>query len=55
MEGCTSIRPELQDWNVILFDNYKIEIFLNFTNPVYVSSSDDQDELQIRVKEPLFF
>ena len=55
MDGCTSIRPKLQDWNVILFDNYKMEIFLNFSNPVYVSSSDEEDELQIKVKEPFFF
>ena len=45
MEGCTAIRPELQDWSVTTFDNDKMEIFLNFSNPIYVSSSDILDEL----------
>ena len=55
MEGCTAIRPELREWSVIQFDNNKMEIFLNFSNPVYVSSSDLQDELTIKVKIPFFF
>ena len=32
-----------------------MEIFLNISNPVYVSSSDVQDEIHVRVKEPLMF
>ena len=55
IDGCTTIRPELQDWSIITFDNYKMEIFLNFSNPVYVSSNDLQDELIIRVKEQFLF
>ena len=55
IDGCTTIRPDLQDWSIITFDNYKMEIFLNFSNPVYVSSNDLQDELIIRVKEPFLF
>ena len=32
-----------------------MEIYLNFTNPVYVSSSDLQDEIILKVKNPYIF
>ena len=32
-----------------------MEIFLNFTNPVFVSSSEVDDEISVRVKNPYVF
>jgi hypothetical protein len=52
---CAVRTPELVDWYVISFENDKMKVFLNMTNPVYVSSSDVQDLISIRVIEPLFF
>ena len=53
--GCTAITPELEEWFITSFENNKIEIFLNFTNPIYVSSSDEKDEIRVKVKEPFIF
>ena len=32
-----------------------MEIFLNLTNPVYVSSSEVQDEIKVRITNPYIF
>ena len=53
--GCTTIIPELIDWFITEFENDYMKIFLNLTNPVYVSSSDVADQVNIRVVEPMFF
>ena len=52
---CISTTPELIDWYITKFDNYKMDIFLNMTNPVYVSSGDIKDVLSVRVLNPFFF
>ena len=40
---CVPTQPSLRFWYVTKFENTKMEIFLNMTNPVYVSSSDIPD------------
>ena len=32
-----------------------MEIYLNMTNPIYVSSSDEVDRVDVKVIEPFFF
>ena len=53
--GCSPLAPDLVDWYVTKFDNDKMELFLNISNPIYVSSSDVQDEIKVTVKNPFVF
>ena len=53
--NCTPLRPALVDWYISKFTNYQLEVFLNFTNPLFVSSSEVQDEISVRVKNPYVF
>ena len=53
--NCVPQTPKLDEWFITKFDSDKLEIFLNITNQEYVSSSDLQDELRIRVKNPYLF
>ena len=53
--ACTQIEPKLIDWFVSKFDNEQIQVFLNMTNPVYVSQAKTPDELKIRVMLPPVF
>ena len=47
---CSSIRPAMKGWFVTRFESDKLQVFLNFTNPLYVSSSDISDEINIKVE-----
>ena len=38
--GCSPLTPSLVDWYVTRFDNDQMELFLNISNPIYVSSSE---------------
>ena len=52
---CAQKIPVLVDWFITNFDNFQLEIFLNLTHPVYVSSEEERDQISIRVNNPHLF
>ena len=46
--------PKLESWNFVNVDTYKINLQLNFSNSLYVSS-DAADTLDIRVIDSFYF
>jgi hypothetical protein len=46
--------PKLESWNFVKVDIYKINLQLNFSNSLYVSS-DAADSLDIRVIDSYYF
>ena len=55
IDGCTSTKPELIDWYVTEFGQDQMKIFLNITNPVYVSSSEIPCQLKLVVTNRFLF
>ena len=53
--GCSPIEPYLLKWDIIDFDNDKMRLFLNMTNPIYVSSSEEPCDIQFKVKDKYNF
>ena len=53
--SCSSIQPELVDWFVTDFDNKQMKLYLNISNPVYVSSSELSDEVRVTVRNQYLF
>ena len=47
--------PVLHHWYIGSFNELNMTMKFNFTNPLYVSSQERKDELQIRVKEHVLF
>ena len=42
-------EPIMNGWEILSFDSSTIDIELNFTNPLYVSSGDKPDLLLIQI------
>ena len=42
-------EPNMDGWEVLLIDSSTIDIELNFTNPLYVSSGDKPDLLLVQI------
>ena len=47
--SCSKLKPRLENWYISEFDYRQMKIFLNFTNPVHVSS-EYKDEIRVTVK-----
>ena len=47
--------PTIRYWEFVSFDEYKMIIKVNFTDPLYVSSTEDKDELSIVLLDPFYF
>mgnify|MGYP000925331417 CR=1 FL=1 len=55
IDGCNPVSPELQDWYITSFDNDKMIIFLNMSNPVYVSSSEESCAIEVKIINQYMF
>lgn len=48
---CTEL-PELLDWGLPIFEREYMELTLNFSSPLSISSSEDKDEIFVKVLNP---
>ena len=53
--NCITTSPVLKDWYISQFTRSGLLVKLEFTNPLYVSSGDEADQVQITVKNPYVF
>ena len=47
--------PELLDWNFLNFTTEYIIIKLNFSNPIYISTYEEKDKLDVTYLHPDIF
>ena len=52
---CVPTQPKLNNWMITAFENTQLKIYLNMSNPVYVSSSDIPDEITLQVNNKYMF